>query len=238
MFYQLKQMRPFFSRVIFLTNSFVDQETQDKLTNAQLITDFIQRKNQGYDFLAWKEGLYFVSEEELLAFDSLVLMNDTCFGPLWDMTAYFEKYDLAPSVDFWGITNHRRTISFPEHIQSYFLCFKKKVFLSETFRAFWEKVEALTDVLEVILSYETQLTKELVQAGFDYQVIFNSKWRFTKYWRSPDFTYYEPQKMLNANVPFIKVKAFKSGLVDKNILLDMIERDSDYPIQLIKDNLE
>ena len=54
-------------------------------------------------------------------------MNDTCFGPLWDMAPIYDNYESNPNVDFWGMTNHQGIkagdIYIHEHLQSYFISF-------------------------------------------------------------------------------------------------------------------
>ena len=103
--YQLEQLRPLFSSICFISNSYLSKTAIEKLQENQLIDDVIQRQNDGYDFAAWKEAILF-SFDYVKSFDSLTLMNDTCFGPLWDMQETFEKFESDASVDFWGLTNH------------------------------------------------------------------------------------------------------------------------------------
>ena len=63
-------------------------------------------------------------------YDSVTVMNDTCFGPLWDMAPIYDNYESNPNVDFWGMTNHQGIkagdIYIHEHLQSYFISFKKR----------------------------------------------------------------------------------------------------------------
>ena len=54
--YQLEKMRPLFEDILFISNSNLSKSDKDKLEKAELITDFLQRKNSGFDFVAWKDG--------------------------------------------------------------------------------------------------------------------------------------------------------------------------------------
>ena len=54
--YQLEKMRPLFDDIFFISNSNLSKSDKDKLEKAELITDFLQRKNSGFDFVAWKDG--------------------------------------------------------------------------------------------------------------------------------------------------------------------------------------
>ena len=58
------------------------------------------------------------------------------FGPLWDMSDLVEDFEQRQSVDFWGMTNFRKTKYFEEHLQSYFISFKNHVVASEVFQKF------------------------------------------------------------------------------------------------------
>lgn len=56
-YYQLEQMHPLFSKVVFISNSQLSQKEVDKLQQKNLIDSFIQRENVGYDFAAWHDGM-------------------------------------------------------------------------------------------------------------------------------------------------------------------------------------
>ncbi|HEM5155487.1 TPA: alpha-L-Rha alpha-1,3-L-rhamnosyltransferase, partial [Streptococcus suis] len=114
----------------------------------------------GYDFAAWKDGLEFEGLDNLDNYDSVTVMNDTCFGPLWDLSTYYEKYELDVSIDFWGMTNHAEVkghnLYIAEHLQSYFISFKKRLVASSVFKEFWKSIVSHKDVQKVIDEYETQ----------------------------------------------------------------------------------
>lgn len=177
-YYQLEKMRPIFSKVIFLSNSPLESADIDTLVDSQLISQYQQRENKGYDFAAWHDGMILEGFESLKSYDSVTVMNDTCFGPLWDMYPYYERYENDDSVDFWGMTNHQGiqagNIYINEHLQSYFISFKKRMIQSSVFQKFWKSVESYEDVQKVIDNYETMYTKLFVEAGFKYQSVLNT----------------------------------------------------------------
>lgn len=232
-YYQLTQMRPLFSRVVFITNSHLSQEDQDKLRNQNLMDDFVQRENIGFDFAAWRDGMNHIGFDNLDSYDIVTVMNDTCFGPLWDVKEYYLSYEKQDEVDFWGLTNNRATKQFKEHIQSYFITFKKAVIQSNAFHDFWENVQNHTDVQRVIDDYETQVTTTLLDAGFKYSVIFDTTKEDASHMLHADFSYYNPTAILNHRVPFIKVKAIDNNQSITPYLLNAIQNKSVYPIDLI-----
>ena len=238
-YFQLTQMRPLFSKVVFISNSQVSEHDYQKLVDLHLMDNFIQRENVGFDFAAWRDGMTHVGFDDITTYDVVTIMNDTCFGPLWDIKDYYLNYEANDQVDFWGLTNNRRTKKsrqtqgFPEHIQSYFITFKKPVIASLAFRKFWENVKNHTDVQEVINDYETKVTTTFLAAGFRYQTVFDTVNEDTTGMLHPDFSYYNPTAILNHKVPFIKVKAIDNNQHIAPYLLEEIAKKSDYPVDLI-----
>lgn len=240
-FYQLRQMKPLFEKVVFISNSQLSIEGQAKLTG--LIDDFIQRENKGFDFGAWRDGMAHIGFERLKEYDSVTIMNDTCFGPLYDMAPYYAEYE-AREVDIWGITNHRayqesKNHGFAEHIQSYYKVFSHKVISSEVFQNFWKNIEDFENVQDVIDHYEIRSTTVFIEAGFKYETILDTRELDDSRLLHPDFSYYAPDVILREKVPFLKVKAFQSnesaGIA--KFMLDYVGENTDYPKELIVEHL-
>ena len=206
-FYQLEQLKPLFSKIIFISNSSLSNEDKCRLREDLGISDLLERDNRGFDFAAWRDGMNWLGFDTLQNSDSLTLMNDTCFGPLWDLASIYQRFEEDSQVDFWGMTNFRKTRYFEEHLQSYFVTFKQSVLKDKAFREFWSQVEDFTDVQDVIDHYETKFTKRFVEAGFRYQALLDTRQEEAGELLHPDFSYYKPLRILEAKLPFLKVKA-------------------------------
>src|SRR5689334_11407252 len=97
----------------------------------------VQRRNVGYDFGAYKEGIALIPDVTKL--DALILANDSVYGPLQDLSGVIQA--MSPEVaDVWGITD---SWSFSFHLQSYFLLIHNKALNSPQFAAFWSKLKYL-----------------------------------------------------------------------------------------------
>jgi len=238
--YTLEKMKSLFNRVVFVSNSPLSNEGGKKLKPH--ISKIIERENRGFDFGAWKDALLQEGWDSLSRYDNVTLMNDTCFGPLFDMEPIYKQMEES-SADFWGISNHKsysRNILadgylIPEHIQSYFLFFKNNVVVSEAFRNFWEKVEYLDDVLLVIKKYETQLTRILNQAGFKYRALID--YRDVNNSNHTNIAHIHPDICIKKRSPFIKIKSFLF-FPHPQYLKQLISRVSDYDTRLIDDHLQ
>lgn len=238
--YQLEKMRPLFSKLVFISNSPFSQDDLVFLENKGLVDDFIQRENKGYDFAAWRDGMDLVGFDDLEGYDSVTLMNDTCFGPLWDMSLYYKKYEEDATVDFWGMTNHQGiragNIYIDEHLQSYFISFKRRLIQDAVFRDFWKKVESFSEVQKVIDQYETKYTKIFREAGFNYQSVLNTLPLNKDFFHS-NFSIHYPNVLIDYKVPFIKVKTFDLIQHLAPFTIQAIEEETDYPVDLITSHM-
>lgn len=236
-FYQLEQLKPLFSKILFISNSHIEEATKKKLQDEFGISNVLERNNQGYDFAAWRDGMSAVGFEELKTYDSLTLMNDTCFGPLWDLEPIYTRFEVDTQVDFWGMTNFRKTKYFEEHLQSYFVTFKQQILRAISFQDFWEQVKDFTDVQDVIDHYEAKFTQYFTGAGFTYQALFDTRLEEVADLIHPDFTYYKPFTILEKKVPFLKVKAISGNSFSARYLLEEIKERTSYPVSLISEHI-
>ncbi|GAB2026777.1 rhamnan synthesis F family protein [Lactovum odontotermitis] len=249
-YYQLEKIRPIFDQIFFISNSVLSGEDLQRLQSAGLINEFLQRENAGYDFKAWSDGMNQVGFDELTKYDSVTLMNDTCFGPIFDFESTFNRMTSDDSFDFWGITNNRSQevappwapntrVKMPDHIQSYFVSYKQKVVQSDSFRQFWADVEILDDVVRVIIRYETAMTQYFKDAGFRPEVLFDTR---TEPWDGMlihDFSVFALPELVKRRIPFLKIKAFSYGAesIYTPLVMETIRRESDYPTQFITDHM-
>ncbi|MCY7217551.1 rhamnan synthesis F family protein [Streptococcus cristatus] len=236
-FYQLEQLKPLFSKILFISNSHIEEATKKKLQDEFGISNLLERDNQGYDFAAWRDGMSAVGFEELKNYDSLTLMNDTCFGPLRELEPIYKRFESDAQVDFWGMTNFRKTKYFKEHLQSYFITFKQQILRAISFQEFWTKVKDFTDVQDVIDHYETKFTQYFTEAGFTYQALFDTRLEEAADLIHPDFTYYKPFTILEKKVPFLKVKAITGNPFSARYLLEEIKERTSYPVSLISEHI-
>jgi O-antigen biosynthesis protein len=160
-----------------------------------------------YDFGSYKRGFEWALEKCLLTdADDLILCNDSCFGPVGSFEPMFVEMD-ARQLDFWGATDsHEITY----HLQSYWLVFSRKVFLSDIFKNFLRAIEKQENVQQVILNYELGLTKALIAAGFIAGAMCcnNLKGCHEKDPSYNNLTLF-PIYTLERGVPLVKVKALR-----------------------------
>jgi len=244
--YYLNALKEVAQKIIFVSDCNLIIEEQNKL---QDIVDFIiTEKHDEYDFGSYKRGFLFALENNLLKDTyQCIFANDSCYGPFNSLKALFETMEQKEcdrNCDFWGITQNKigldkkKNIYFSckrPHLQSYFLVFKKNVFLSETFIEFIKSIKKEENKHEVIINYEIGLSEKLVNAGF--------KWEsFIKVFLNKNSSIYKWDKIIsNYNMPFLKCSLPKlkhQHLVIIDNYEKIIKQNSNYPVELIRKNVE
>ena len=183
--------------LVIVVNGALTEKAREQL--AQYASMVIYRENRGFDGGAFREVLLkHLSREVWRTVDELVLFNNTVFGPVYPLKPLFEQYSDKP-IDFWGMTFWKGDdYSWSDHIQSYFLVFKKPAIQSDAFWAFWREMQTnFTDENYLIAHYEMRLTAYLAERGFHYDVI--SKKRIFE----------EPLQTVFDGVPVLKKKFFR-----------------------------
>lgn len=254
--YLLRSLRPYFSRMITISNTDLNQTGKDRLL--QYSDDLLIRENQGLDAAAYKEGLIsFCGWEEAEKYDEVVLMNDTFFGPIGsfeDMFAEMSRRDL----DFWGMSAGYHSLDawkrmkkgvFPDHIQTFFVAFRKNMVCTEAFRSYWENYDGTkTDFISVVTSHEVVMTKHFQDLGFRWGIYADTA-RYCSELHSENFNiyHYHPLTMMrDMNFPVLKRKVLNVELPIHLCLQDLesaadamayIQNNSDYDTSMIWDNV-
>ena len=155
--------------VVFVTNAGVLRP--DALEALKLVcAGVIVRRNVGYDFGAWREGI----EQLALPRDNttmVVIANDSVYGPLRSLNELFASIDFD-AADVWGCTDSWQS---RYHLQSYLMAFSPRVVASETWRTFWAGVVPTWSKGWLVRLFEIGLTQTLLKGGFTCRAIWPYK---------------------------------------------------------------
>lgn len=183
-----------------------------------------------YDFGSWSILLSKLNNEVLAETDELLLVNDSFYGPIFPLSDMLMEME-GRKTDFWGIT---KNLEIKPHLQSFFLAFRKNVFLSEAFRNFFGTVKKERKKMDIVRNYEISLTTILEDLGFVHSSFYN------------DETTYNPtvnwMTLIEARVPLIKCSVLVSPsfrYVSEGIyLIPKICEKYDYPFMFIENHLK
>ena len=165
----MKALRAAGRAVILVSNSpkFSESDAQRAAEHCALV---VWRKNRGYDFGAYRDGIQLVPDYDAL--DSLIVLNDSVYGPFQPLAPVLKT--MSPKMaDIWGMTDSWDT---RWHLQSYFMLFHKAALQSDFVKELWDKWLHVQSKSWVIRHREIGLTGKFQRAGLRCA----SAWRYRK----------------------------------------------------------
>jgi rhamnosyltransferase len=179
--YQLNDLKENVHYLLVVVNGTLTVDGRKKL--APIANEILVRKNEGFDVWAYKAGLEYIGWDGLKEYDELLMMNFTCFGPLYPFKEAFDVMNKR-DVDFWGLTKYHRVdynpfdIEYgyiPEHIQSHFICVRKSMFSDHAFKEYWDSRPMITKYGDAVGKHEAIFTKKFEDMGFKSDVYVNTE---------------------------------------------------------------
>ncbi len=159
-----------------------------------------------YDFGSWSELFKKIGWKNVAKYERLILVNDSCYGPFYDIeklcTTDFDK----SQYDILGYTENKNKSKNRRHIQSFFFVFKKNVFTNKKFQKFFENVEHLQSKDDILIKYEKGLSQLLMKLGFKYTTFIKNA------------TAYYPNKIMKQNGFLLKTSFFTRTQPDESLL--------------------
>lgn len=162
-----------YSEIIFVSDGDLKQEEIYKINN--LCFDTICYKHSEYDFGSYKRGFELLKtkySEKFNKLDEILFVNDSCYL-IQSFDKVFTDMEKKKEVDFWGLTdNYRDLKNIRYHLQSYFLVFRKGIFLDNKFQEFISNIKKLNDKSQIIDLYEIGLSEFLIANNYKFFAIF------------------------------------------------------------------
>ena len=108
------------------------------------------KRHERYDFGSWSEIFQHIGYEHICkTYNEIVLVNDSCFAPLFPLEPVFEKME-KKNLDAWSIAaNH--------FLMSFFIVMKKNIFSSADFHHFITHISKEENKSIIIKKYERGL---------------------------------------------------------------------------------
>lgn len=233
--YYLKKLSESNCSVIFVSDSNLSRKETKKIKKYSIHS--ICGNHFEYDFGSYKRGYLYAKKSGVLDhIDELIFCNDSCFAPVYPFNEMFTAMN-KQVCDFWGVTESEHGFKKQDnilveeknrHIQSYFIAFRKIVFLSSVFDTFIDTIKREKDKLDVILNYELKLTSILGGAGFSSTSyvpstsFFSDTHSIFKCWN---------ELLQQYHSPFLKYQAITLYHANFRIL------SKNYPIRFISENI-
>lgn len=177
----LRDLKKNISKLLIICNGNINKEGMARFQD--IADEVIVRPNEGFDITAYKIGIEYYGYGALNQYDEIMVLNSTCFGPLYPFSEMFNTM-AKKDLDFWGITQFHEvpfdpfgTIKYgyiPKHIQSYFMVFRKTFFSTDDFKDYWKNIPTIHNYEEAVGYHETIFTKEFADKGYKWDVYANT----------------------------------------------------------------
>ncbi len=249
--YFLRDLRENLEELIVVSNGPLREK--GKICLEQISARLVIRENKGFDIWGYKTGMDLIGWEKLEKYDEVVVCNNTVFGPVYPFSGMFSEMEKR-ELDFWGITKHFKSTGdpfccnpygyLPEHVQSYFMVYRRRMVQSAEFQEYWDRLPELSSYEEAVGLHETAFTKKFSDMGFSWDVYVQVD-DMEDYGLFPLMLY--PKKLVaERHCPVFKRRSFfydEDDFLDNTTgqqtleLYDHICSHTDYDVNLVWDNL-
>lgn len=167
----------------------------DKLKKYTLTT--IAKRHGEYDFGSYKRAYQYARDKNILdKYDFVYLVNDSVFGPMFDIKKTLSKCQDAETDAISMIVATHKTHSYME---SWFVRLNRKIFLSDWFDNFISDIHTQPTKNQVTIKYEHGLSNLIKNNNCSWSGLYTYRGRFT---------YNRPKFLFQHGCPFIKKASF------------------------------
>lgn len=162
-----------------------------------------------YDFGSYKRAYNWAKKNlNISDYDFVYLVNDSVYGPLYDLKPYFKQMESC-KCDAFGIVKNPHHEH--PHIQSWFVGLRKNIFFTTWFDTFMNDITKLSSKGEITHKYEHGLSKLISAHNHKWCCLYTARGRGV---------YNHVKKLYKSGVPFIKRVAFSRnhGALGRQIL--------------------
>jgi lipopolysaccharide biosynthesis protein len=244
--HSLKALGEYCSSIVVVVNGDVNSDGYRKLRTVS--HHLIKRENVGLDAWAYKTAFEYVGYDNLSEFDEVLVTNFTLYGPLFSLAETFSRLDATP-CDFWGLAgfNEKTTgRSDVQHLQSYFVVYRRSLTSSRDFRNYWQQLPEIASYTDSVNLHELAQTPYFAARGYNFSSFLSTK----KYASISPYNFVincADRVLVEDRCPFIKRRAlyFANGYFERGSSIDKIDHianfiksQTDYDITMILDNVE
>lgn len=201
--YYLKMLSGY-GDIVFVMDNVAPNAELNKLNNIPNILYKSAERHGEYDFGSYKRGYQWADKNGTLKkYDWVYLVNDSVYGPLFDIRGILEDLE-SRNVDLTGMIDFTNKFT-PIQVQSWFVGLSNKVANSDFIRSFMDNISSQTNKQLIVLKYEVGLSQVILRHGYKMSTLISGE--------NGDVVhriYEEPLNMLKAGLPFIKKQGLKN----------------------------
>ncbi|MEI0566373.1 rhamnan synthesis F family protein [Brachyspira pulli] len=238
--YYIKELKKV-ADIIYVSDCNISDSELEKISSYCI--HIINGRHGEYDFGSYKRGYIYAKEKDILKdYDYIILCNDSVFGPIFNLEEIVKNIE-NKNTDVWGIFKSLKDSYYDDHLQSYFISIKQKVYISAEFYNFILSIKKESDKNNVIAKYEIGLSQLFKENNYSISYFLDSSLNLNLNRNTPLF---DPYISITNGFPFLKTYIFKHYMYLKQYGLQMnIKKlknlikiiSKHYDIQLIIDYL-
>ncbi len=213
--------------IIFVMDNEATDTEINKLKNIKNILYKSMQRHGEYDFGSYKRAYKWAYEHKLLKkYDWVYLVNDSVYGPLFDIKRILEDLE-SREVDLTGMIDFTNQYT-PRQVQSWFVGLSQRLINEPFLKDFMDKIKSQTDKQLVVLKYEVGLSEIILLHGYKMSTFISGEVGIPKH-----RVYDEPLEMLKKGLPFVKKRSLENMLgmqylypYTTELFVDQIYRDA------------
>ncbi|WP_206668130.1 rhamnan synthesis F family protein, partial [Teichococcus oryzae] len=242
--YLLEKLGEHAGTILFYSNGPLTREAEAKLRG--VVDDVVLRPNEGFDVLAYKEGLERIGYNREGLYDEVLMVNHTCYGPVFPFAELFGEMQ-GRECDFWGVSAHAEmtpnpmtgTGTLPYHLNTNFIAVRAGLLGSRSFRQYWDGISASQSYEQAILSHEARFTEYFTRLGYRAACYLDRRDYGTHYpaMLNLDETLLDRNPLIKRRAFFHDPRLFEHYAADLPRALRILAEHSDYDPELIWRNV-
>ena len=173
--YYIEKLLPFVKKILVVVRGSLSEKDLKYLESLNI--EYVICPNFGLLTYGWLDGIAHIGWNELLAYDELLMLNDSFFGPVYDLGDFFNFIEKSDADFIGAIRNFEDTsirsigsLTFKHgHLRGslcYFYVIRKKLLHSEFFINYWSQKPKIVDYFDQIKFNETGFYDEVLDHGF------------------------------------------------------------------------
>lgn len=169
--YYLRELSKLGDIIFTMDNKTANSEIY-KVSQIPNVLHAVAQRHGEYDFGSYKRGYQWAYDNDILKnYDWIYLVNDSVFGPLFDLGPVLSEMESKnPGSAFGMIGLHstpERLSEYPDHVQSWFVGMAAKICQQPWFAEFINSVEHLDSKDDIVWRYEVGLSRLLNTHGIE-----------------------------------------------------------------------
>lgn len=174
-----------------------DLKTRDLTPLKKYTIHTIAKKHGEYDFGSYKRAYEYADQHKLLSkYDFVYLVNDSVFGPLFDISDTLNKIE-SLDTDAGGLVIAKHKTH--SYMESWFVRLNKKIAKSSWFKKFIMSVTQQSSKAQITIKYEHGLSNLIHKHKCSWSGLYIFHGRFT---------YNNPKYLFTHSCPFVKKACF------------------------------